>query len=101
MRKRLHRQRERGLHMRRVTAVGHANAVADLIVQLRRDRYHGLEVVNACVADYTSLTEIEGVPVTGGFADAARVASRSGADMVAVVACPAVDGLAPRRLAGQ
>ena len=50
LRKRLHRQRERGLHMRRVTAVGHPGAVADLIVQLRRDRFHGLEVVNACVA---------------------------------------------------
>ena len=50
LRKRLHRQRERGLHMRRVTAVGHAGAVADLVAQLRRDRFHGLEVVNACVA---------------------------------------------------
>ena len=99
MRKRLHRQRERGLHMRRVTAVGHATAVADLIVQLRRDRYHGLEVVNACVADYTELTEIEGIPVTGGFADAARVAASTGADMVAVLACPEMDGLALRRLA--
>ena len=99
LRKQLHRQRERGLHMRRVTAVGHATAVADLIVQLRRDRFHGLEVVNACVADYAELTEIEGVPVSGGFDDAARVAAGTGADMVAVLACPEMDGLALRRLA--
>jgi exopolysaccharide biosynthesis polyprenyl glycosylphosphotransferase len=99
MRKRLHRQRERGLHMRRVTVVGHASAVADLIVQLRRDRFHGLEVVNACVADYTELTEIGGIPVTGGFDDAARVAAGTGVDMVAVLACPEMDGLALRRLA--
>ena len=99
MRKRLHRQREHGRYMRRVTGVGHANAVADLIVQLHRHRSHGLEVVNACVADYTSLTEIEGVPVTGGFADAARVASSTGSDMVAVLACPEMDGLTLRRLA--
>jgi exopolysaccharide biosynthesis polyprenyl glycosylphosphotransferase len=99
MRKHLHRQRERGLHMRRVTAVGHASAVADLIVQLRRDRFHGFEVVNACVADYTQLTEIEGIPVTGGFDDAARVAAGTGVDMVAVLACPEMDGLALRRLA--
>jgi exopolysaccharide biosynthesis polyprenyl glycosylphosphotransferase len=99
MRKQLHREREHGLHMRRVTAVGHAAAVADLIVQLRRDRFHGLEVVNACVADYTQLTEIEGVPVTGGFADAARVAASTRADMVAVLACPEMDGLTLRRLA--
>jgi len=99
MRKQLHRQRQRGRYMRQVTAVGHANAVADLIVQLRRDRFHGLEVANACVADYTSLTEIEGVPVAGGFADAARVASSTGSDMVAVLACPEMDGLTLRRLA--
>jgi exopolysaccharide biosynthesis polyprenyl glycosylphosphotransferase len=99
MRRQLHRQRERGLHLRRVTAVGHASAVADLIVQLRRDRYHGLEVVNACVADYTELTEIEGIPVTGGFDDAARVAASTGVDMVTVLACPEMDGLALRRLA--
>jgi exopolysaccharide biosynthesis polyprenyl glycosylphosphotransferase len=99
LRKHLHRQRERGLHMRRVTAVGHASAVADLIVQLRRDRFHGLEVVNACVADYTELTEIEGIPVAGGFGDAARVAASTGVDMVAVLACPEMDGLALRRLA--
>jgi exopolysaccharide biosynthesis polyprenyl glycosylphosphotransferase len=73
--------------------------VADLIVQLRRDRFHGLEVVNACVADYTELTEIEGIPVTGGFDAAARVAASTGVDMVAVLACPEMDGLALRRLA--
>jgi exopolysaccharide biosynthesis polyprenyl glycosylphosphotransferase len=99
MRKQLHRQRLHGRHMRRVTAVGHASAVADLIVQLRRDSFHGLEVVNACLAEYTHLTEIEGVPVTGGFADAARVAGNTGADMVAVLACPEMDGVALRRLA--
>ncbi len=99
MRKQLHRQRLNGRYMRRVTAVGHARAVADLIVQLRRDSYHGLEVVNACLADYTHLTVIEGVPVTGGFADAARIAGETGADMVAVLACPEMDGVTLRRLA--
>ncbi len=99
MRKRLHRSRGRGRCMRRVTAVGHAAAVADLIVQLRRDHFHGLEVVNACLADDADRTEIEGVPVTGGLADAARVAGETGADTVAVLACPEMDGLALRRLA--
>ena len=99
LRKRLHRRRGRGLCMRRVTAVGHAAAVTDLIVQLRRERFHGLEVVNACLADQAGRTEIAGVPVTGGLADAARVAGESGADTVAVLACPEMDGLALRRLA--
>jgi exopolysaccharide biosynthesis polyprenyl glycosylphosphotransferase len=103
MRKRLHRQRERGLHVRRVTAVGHPGAVADLIVQLRRDRFHGLEVVNACMAGDTvtgdTVTEIAGVPVLGSLADAARVAAATGADTVAVLACPEMDGVTLRRLA--
>jgi exopolysaccharide biosynthesis polyprenyl glycosylphosphotransferase len=99
MRKRLHRQRERGHCMRRVTAVGHAGAVAELIVQLRRDRFHGLEVVSACLAEHASLTEIQGVPVIGGFSDAARVAGDTGADTVAVLACPEMDGVTLRRLA--
>jgi exopolysaccharide biosynthesis polyprenyl glycosylphosphotransferase len=98
LRKRLHRQRERGLHMRRVTAVGHAGAVADLVAQLRRDRFHGLEVVNACVAG-PFRPEVAGVPVLGGLADAARVAADTGADTVAVLACPEMDGVTLRRLA--
>jgi exopolysaccharide biosynthesis polyprenyl glycosylphosphotransferase len=98
LRKRLHRQRERGLHMRRVTAVGHAGAVADLVAQLRRDRFHGLEVVNACVAG-PFRPEVAGVPVLGGLADAARVAAGTGADTVAVLACPEMDGVTLRRLA--
>jgi exopolysaccharide biosynthesis polyprenyl glycosylphosphotransferase len=99
MRKLLHRQRMRGHCMHRVTAVGHERAVADLIVQLRRDRFHGLQVVNACLPDRASRTEIEGVPVMGSFSEAARVAGDTGADTVAVLACPEMDGLTLRRLA--
>src|SRR4051812_31623688 len=49
LRKRLHRGRESGQYMRRVVAVGHRAAVADLIRQLRRERYHGMEIVAACL----------------------------------------------------
>src|ERR1700733_8638036 len=52
-RKRLHRLRKRGLCTRRVIAVGHTQAVAELVTTLRRDSYHGLSVVAACVADAT------------------------------------------------
>ncbi len=99
MRRQLHRQRRLGRCMRLVTAVGHERAVADLITQLRRDRFHGLKVVNACVPTRTSLTEINGIPIAGTFADAAQVAGATGADTVAVLACPEMDGLALRRLA--
>ena len=85
--------------MRRVTAVGHVKAVTDLIALLRHDRFHGLEVANICLADYSGLTEIEGVPVLGGFPDAARVVAATGTDTVAVLACPEMDGVTLRRLA--
>jgi exopolysaccharide biosynthesis polyprenyl glycosylphosphotransferase len=99
MRKYLHRQRGRGRFMRHVTAVGYSSAVTGLIVQLRQDRFHGLEVVNVCLADRAGLTEIEGIPVLGGLSDAARVAADTGTDTVAVLACPEMDGVALRRLA--
>jgi exopolysaccharide biosynthesis polyprenyl glycosylphosphotransferase len=99
MRKQLHRQREQGRFMRQVIAVGHAVAVADLIRQLRRDKFHGLEVVAACLPDHAVQAEIENVPVVGGFADTARVTRDIGADTVAVLACPEMDGVTLRRLA--
>ena len=39
------------------------------------------------------------MPVLGGLADAARVAAATGADTVAVLACPEMDGVTLRRLA--
>jgi exopolysaccharide biosynthesis polyprenyl glycosylphosphotransferase len=99
MRKRLHRHRSQGRYMRRVTAVGHAAAIADLVTQLRHDRFHGLEVVAACLPGGTAATEIEHVPVVGTFEDAAKVTSEIGADTVAVLACPEMDGRTLRRLA--
>ncbi len=99
MRKQLHRRRGRGGCMHRVTAAGHSGAVADLIVQLRRDHHHGLEVVGACLADSHGRTEVGGVPVTGGLGDVAWAAGETCSDTVAVLACPEMDGVALRRLA--
>ena len=62
LRKGLHGQRSTGACMQRVVAVGHAPAVADLVAELRRDSYHGLSVVGACLAGGTMLNEIAGVP---------------------------------------
>ena len=42
VRKRLHRRRMHGKCLHSVVAVGHELAVADLVTELRRDRYHGL-----------------------------------------------------------
>ncbi len=99
IRKRLHRQRAAGLCMLSVVAVGHEAAVADLISELGRERYHGLTVVGACVARPSGCTEIAGVPVYGGLDDVTAAVCASGADTVAVLACPEMDGIKLRGLA--
>jgi exopolysaccharide biosynthesis polyprenyl glycosylphosphotransferase len=98
LRRRLHRRRARGECMRRVVAAGHRSSVADLTRQFRRERYHGMRVVAACVPDGDE-TPVEGVPVLGDFTDVPLVVRQTGADTVAVLACPELDGTALRRLA--
>jgi exopolysaccharide biosynthesis polyprenyl glycosylphosphotransferase len=99
LRRRLHRLRSRGACMRKVVAVGHAPAVADLVGELRRGTYHGLSVVGACLAGGTMLGEIAGVPVYGGLGNVTSAVSQLGADTVAVLACPEMNGIRLRELA--
>jgi exopolysaccharide biosynthesis polyprenyl glycosylphosphotransferase len=100
MRKRLHRRRAVGQCMHSVVAVGHAQAVANLITELRRDRYHGLYVVAACVAGWSAdRREIAGVPVCGGLDDVMTTVHRFAANTVAVLTCPEMDGVKLRGLA--
>jgi exopolysaccharide biosynthesis polyprenyl glycosylphosphotransferase len=113
LRKRLHRQRVRGWCVRRVVAVGHVAAVARLVTVLRRDTYHGLAVVAACLVDAPESAGPDGeagapavagapaagVPVAGGLSGVAAAVSRFGADTVAVLACPEMDGGRLRELA--
>ena len=99
LRRHLHRQRARGESMNEVVAVGHAAAVADLIATLRRDTFHGLTVVGACMAGNSRLDEITGVPVFGGLGSVPEAVRYFGADTVAVLACPEMDGIRLRELA--
>lgn len=105
LRKRLHRRRARGECMRRVMAVGHAGAVADVVRQFRRERYHGMDVVGTCLPvtepDDAGDEQVDGVPVLGDFSEVALAVNQCGADTVAVLACPEMDGVALRRLAWQ
>ncbi|NKZ09203.1 sugar transferase [Actinomadura latina] len=106
LRKWLHKKRWNGECMRRVVAVGHRTSVADLIRLLRKKRYHGMDIAAVCLppalaSGDDAVAEVEGVPVLGDFAQAAAVADRIGADSVAVLACPEMDGVALRRLAWQ
>ena len=99
LRRHLHHQRSKGAYMRKVLAVGHAPAVADLIGELRRGTYHGLSVVGACLAGGSMLHEIAGVPVYGGLGSVTDTVGHLGADTVAVLACPEMNGIRLRQLA--
>ncbi|HEU5161366.1 MAG TPA: sugar transferase [Streptosporangiaceae bacterium] len=106
LRKRLHRKRWEGECMRRVVAVGHRAALGDLIRLLREKRYHGMDIVAVCLPTALSsgedaVKDVEGVPVLGDFGEAALVVENIGADSVAVLACPEMNGVALRRLAWQ
>jgi len=99
LRKRLVRRRLHGKCMHSVVAVGHELAVADLVTELGRDRYHGLNVVGACVVQPGELDELAGVPVYGGLDDITASVKAFNADTVAVTACPEMDGIRLRSLA--
>ena len=99
LRKRLVRRRMHGKSMHRVVAVGHELAVADLVTELGRDRYHGLNVMGACVVQPGELDELVGVPVYGGLDDITAAVKAFGADTVAVTACPEMNGIRLRGLA--
>jgi exopolysaccharide biosynthesis polyprenyl glycosylphosphotransferase len=99
LRKRLYRLRASGRCMLGVIAVGHEVAVADLVRELGRERYHGMAVVGACVAHPSERDEIGGVPVYGGLDDVPAAVRSWGADTVAVLACPEMDGIRLRSLA--
>ena len=99
LRKRLHRLRKQGKCMSAVVAVGHERAVSQLIGELRREPYHGLTVVGACLAGESGAGQVNGVPVVGDLDDTANVVRNVNAAMVAVLSCPEMDGVKLRTLA--
>lgn len=97
IRKRLHQAREHGHCLRRVIVVGHELAVVHLARQLRRERYHGFEVVGCCLpANGDGRVSL---PIFGTFEDVALAVAAARADTVVVLSCPELDGHALRRLA--
>jgi exopolysaccharide biosynthesis polyprenyl glycosylphosphotransferase len=99
MRKRLHRLRASGLCMSSVVAVGYESAVADLVSELSRERYHGLKVIGACLAQPSDRPSVAGVPVLGGLDNVTSVVRSLDVDTVALLACPEMDALKLRSLA--
>lgn len=99
LRKRLHRRRAVGHCMRRAVLVGHSDVVADLAAMLRRDTHHGLAAVAACVLGPDAPGPISGLPAVAGLGNVLDLVERSGADTVAVLACPEMSGARLRDLA--
>jgi exopolysaccharide biosynthesis polyprenyl glycosylphosphotransferase len=99
LRKRLHVARGRGESLRRVILVGHELAVIGMTRQLRRERYHGLEVVGACLPPGHDGGGVAGPWIYGTFDDVATAVEHADADTVVVLSCPELDGDALRRLA--
>jgi exopolysaccharide biosynthesis polyprenyl glycosylphosphotransferase len=101
LRKHLHRLRDLGVCMQRAVAVGHPQDVANLVDELRREPYHGLAVIAACLAGPVPFRpgEVAGVPVLGGLKDVVAAVREADADTVAVLACPELNGVRLRRLA--
>jgi exopolysaccharide biosynthesis polyprenyl glycosylphosphotransferase len=97
LRKRLHGSRAQGNSMRRVIVVGHELAVIGITRQLKREAYHGLEVVGACLPPLHDGNV--GLPVYGTFDDVADAVEAAAADTVLVLSCPELDGVVLRRLA--
>ena len=81
----LRRLRAQGRCGKRVVVVGRGTAVLDLVAQVRRERFAGMEVVAACVtpADRVRVAAATAVPV-GGLDDVVEIAGRLGADTIAV-----------------
>jgi exopolysaccharide biosynthesis polyprenyl glycosylphosphotransferase len=99
LRKRLHKLRALGSCMRKVVVVGHLDVITDLAAVLRRETYHGLQVVAACVAGSARHDEIDSIPVIGGLDNVADAVERYDADTVAVLSCPEMSGATLRDLA--
>jgi exopolysaccharide biosynthesis polyprenyl glycosylphosphotransferase len=100
VRKVLHRRRAEGRYRHRVVVAGPAVAAGSLVRQMHSASYQGMQVVAACVpggGQHVALHEQQ-VPVLGDLDSIARVVERVGADTVAVLACPEIDGPALRRL---
>ena len=103
VRQHLHRSWARGERLHRVVLVGHEAAVAEMARRLRRERFHGLGVVGACLPhgphEYPEAGSLP--PILGTLEDVATAVSRAGADTVVALSCPEIAGAALRRLAWQ
>ncbi|MEU3454314.1 sugar transferase [Micromonospora sp. NPDC006766] len=102
LRQHLHRSWARGERLHRVILVGPEAAVAEMAKRLRRERYHGLGVVGACLPQPIVQGHGTGLPpILGSFEEVAAAVARVAADTVVVLSCSEIAGTALRRLGWQ
>src|SRR5690606_18740116 len=96
----LHGQRARGRMRSAVLAIGHRDQAERLIRDLNGRDESGYRVVGVCVPSggFGADEEIHGVPVLGELRHAGEVATRVGADVVAVSGSDAITAEVVRRL---
>lgn len=97
-------RRRRGQWVQRILAVGPAPAVHAFATRLARERLPCAVVVGCCLAnpgraDADPAGDAAGVAVLGGIGDVADAVHLAGADTVAVLPCPELEGPTLRRLA--
>ncbi|GAA4907550.1 exopolysaccharide biosynthesis polyprenyl glycosylphosphotransferase [Stackebrandtia albiflava] len=99
----LHTVRARGRCVRRVVLVGHEGPVAALTHQLRREHFHGLHVVGACLPGGRATGPLLDyhADVYGDLDSVGHAVRVARADTVIVLSCPELDGAALRRMAWQ
>ena len=103
-RKLLHRARARGGGWsHRVLVVGAPDEVRDLVVQLRRSPYAGLDVIGACVPDGQSMPMRRGedIPVVGSLTSVPQAVAATGADTVAITSSRGISSNVLKRLGWQ
>lgn len=101
LRNHLHRQRHQGECMNRTIIVGHPRPAAEMTKRLSHQRYHGLEVVAACLPPgVAAVSELQGtdIPVVARAGDIVGAVNAYKADVVVVLSCPEMDGEVLRRL---
>jgi exopolysaccharide biosynthesis polyprenyl glycosylphosphotransferase len=96
----LHAARSRGLCMQRVLAIGHAEAVEDLVLRLAIEPYHGMHIVGACLPEAVGTGQTcGGAPVYGNVEAVPEIVAALGVNLVAVMTGPGIDSSRLRRLA--
>ncbi len=99
-RKQLHHRRQTGQCMKSVLGVGREGAVLDLVEQLRRDKYCGMQVIGACVPnpEAASALRAAGVKIMGSLDEAAMLVRQLDVDAVAVTSSSETGAVYLRKL---